>query len=218
MNEAHKINKIQSMNKILKYSLNELHSCHESNLKRKGVILYELDSLTNVDSLNKMQTNKMKRIQQMKTIKEMNKTELIELVNDLQSEIHVISEDSANKDQVIIELQLKLESSSKDGRKSQVLDLLRKHETISILEISRILNISTKNVSSQLTYLRSDNYKIFTDHRGRKMLIEDQVMNEVQSSSDDSDIEDDSSDTVDSDIIDDSDNTEDSDNKDDSVI
>ena len=170
--------------------MNKIHSSddlsNESNSKRKEVIFYELSSLTNVDSQNKMQTNKMKRIQQMKTIKDMNKTELIELVNDLQNEIQSLTESLFNKDELITELQIRLESSSKDGRKSQVLELLRKHHTISILEISKTLSISTKNVSSQLTYLRSDGYAIFTDPNGRKMLVEDNKVSDIQSTEDQS--------------------------------
>jgi biotin operon repressor len=72
---------------------------------------------------------------------------------------------------LIIELQSTVESNSKEGRKSQVLALLKEHESISILDIAKKLNVSTKNVSSQLTYLRTDGYKIFTDHKGRKVLI-----------------------------------------------
>jgi len=168
------------------------------NLKRREVILYESNSLTNVCSLfniqlDKMnQTHKMKGTYKMKDLSKMNHNEKDEYINELLNDIQAMNASLEDKDQVISELQLKLESSSKDGRKQQVLDLLRKYQSISILEISKILNISTKNVSSQLTYLRSDNYKIFTDHKGRKMLIEAQVANEVHDSNDDSDVEDDS--------------------------
>lgn len=109
----------------------------------------------------------------MKNINEMNKAELMNHIQELNDNL-------ISKDELITELQLKLEASSKDGRKSQVLELLRKHDNISILEMSKLLGISTKNVSSQLTYLRSDGYKIFTDHKGRKVLIEDQQVNEAQ--------------------------------------
>ncbi|GAH12822.1 unnamed protein product, partial [marine sediment metagenome] len=34
------------------------------------------------------------------------------------------------------------------------------------------LDISTKNVSSQLTYLRIDGHQVFTDPNGKKVLIE----------------------------------------------
>jgi len=72
----------------------------------------------------------------------------------------------------IVELEDKIEKvSNGSGRKSQVLDLLKSNASISIVEIADALNISTKNVSSQLTYLRSDGYKIFTDNNGRKILM-----------------------------------------------
>ena len=73
--------------------------------------------------------------------------------------------------QQILDLQVKLESRSNNSkRKSQVLELLKSHESISILEISSKLDISTKNVSSQLTYLRQDGYSICTNSNGRKFL------------------------------------------------
>jgi biotin operon repressor len=122
---------------------------------------------------NKMnQTHKMKRKNKMKEIKDMNKTELTELAINQMNEIQELKEAHEASVSLIAELQSKLEATSKDGRKSQVLELLRKHETISILEMSKLLGISTKNVSSQLTYLRSDGYAIFTDPNGRKMLVE----------------------------------------------
>ncbi len=75
--------------------------------------------------------------------------------------------------ETIIDLQLQLEKSKNNsGRKSQVLELLRNNKSISILDISNELSISTKNVSSQLTYLRSDGYQIYTDPNGRKLLQE----------------------------------------------
>jgi len=61
--------------------------------------------------------------------------------------------------------------SNGSGRKSQVLEMLQKYESVSILDISKEIGISTKNVSSQLTYLRSDGHKIFTDNNGRKILM-----------------------------------------------
>jgi len=69
------------------------------------------------------------------------------------------------------ELQEQLSMTSKDSRKSQVLDLLKEHPAISILDIAKKLGISTKNVSSQLTYLRTEGFKIYTDHLGRKILV-----------------------------------------------
>ena len=76
------------------------------------------------------------------------------------------------QEQIILDLQVKLEASkNNDGRKTQVLDLLKTNGSMSILEIAKELNISTKNVSSQLTYLRTDGYQIFTDPKGRKVLM-----------------------------------------------
>ena len=75
-----------------------------------------------------------------------------------------------NQEQIILDLHAKL-FNGKDGRKSQVLDLLRSCESISILDISKKLNISTKNVSSQLTYLRTDGHQICTNPQGRKFLM-----------------------------------------------
>jgi len=78
-----------------------------------------------------------------------------------------------NQDQIILDLQVQLENArNSSGRKSQVLELLRENDAISILDIAKKLSISTKNVSSQLTYLRTDGYKIFTDNHGKKVLMD----------------------------------------------
>ena len=78
-----------------------------------------------------------------------------------------------DQEQTILDLQIKLENSKNgEGRKSQILELLRSQGSLSIMEIANKLNISTKNVSSQLTYLRTDGYQIFTDPKGRKVLMD----------------------------------------------
>jgi biotin operon repressor len=121
----------------------------------------------------------------MKAINEMSKKELLSEVSRL-NEVH-----DANT-AIILDLTQKLEASSKDGRKSQVLGLLREFNSISILEIASKLNISTKNVSSQLTYLRSDGYAIFTDPNGRKCLFEatkDESDSVTEDESDDTDLQ-----------------------------
>ena len=143
-------------------------STNESNSKRKEVIFYESSSFGKCHFNKQITTNCMKGTHKMKTINEMTKAELLD-------EVQRLSEDSDNKDLQIVELTIRLEASSKDGRKSQVLELLRENKTISILEISSKLSISTKNVSSQLTYLRSDGYQIFIDPNGRKCLFETSV-------------------------------------------
>ena len=164
MNRVHQINKIQSMNLI--------HiSNNESNSIRREVIFYESNSLTKLSSSFKVKTNKMNKIQTMKgnqtmkEIKDMNRDELIEQIQSLNDQLD-------HKDNLILELQEQLKSASKDGRKSQVLEILKEHGPINIMSIAQKLNISTKNVSSQLTYLRSDGYRIFTDDNGKKFLVE----------------------------------------------
>ena len=187
----HKTNQNKSLSQI--YKMNVVHSnrMNQIHFVKGGQVVNAIHCLMS-DSQNKMQPNKMKRNHKMKEIKDMNKTELTEYAFNLQNELDAMNVSLLDKDDLIAELQSKLEASSKDGRKSQVLSLLREYKTISILEISKLLSISTKNVSSQLTYLRSDGYMIFTDHKGRKMLIEDQETNDIQQIDDDSDVEDDS--------------------------
>jgi biotin operon repressor len=58
----------------------------------------------------------------------------------------------------------------KVGRKQEVLDLLKTGKHYKIPELAKILGISDRNVSSQLSYLRADNYAIATDARGFKFL------------------------------------------------
>ena len=85
--------------------------------------------------------------------KEMTKEELVGRIEELEKQI----EDLRNG----------------KGRKSQVLEILRENEAITIVAISERLGISTKNVSSQLTYLRQEGFNICTDVNGKKFLIED---------------------------------------------
>ena len=70
-------------------------------------------------------------------------------------------------EQIILNLQ------NKKGRKFEVLELLKTNTSISIVEISERLGISTKNVSSQLTYLREEGYNVCTNSQGRKFLVEE---------------------------------------------
>ena len=55
------------------------------------------------------------------------------------------------------------------GRKDDVLAILQAGPA-GILEIAEKLNINSKNVSSQLSYLRKDGYIIHTDEKSRKYL------------------------------------------------
>lgn len=62
-------------------------------------------------------------------------------------------------------------SSIKVGRKQQVLSILQEAtRPMSIAQIASELKISTKNVSSQLTYLKSDGHSIISDSNGKKVL------------------------------------------------
>ena len=89
----------------------------------------------------------------------------------LESQIVELNSTIEDQQQKILELQIKLEASTnKEGRKSQVLDYLRNNGHVTIKDIANGLSISTKNVSSQLTYLRTDGYEIFTDNNGKKFL------------------------------------------------
>jgi predicted ArsR family transcriptional regulator len=72
---------------------------------------------------------------------------------------------------IIVELQARQVAKS-DGRKEQVLKVLQERGPVSIMDIAELLNISTKNVSSQLTYLRKDGHRIATKSDGRKFIEE----------------------------------------------
>ena len=205
MNMTHRKNNIQPLNTIHSNS-NELYSSNNED----SAYEYRLSSECNL-SINNI-IIQYERIHTMKENQKQIEALIIDGVIYNEAIIKEMIKDSLDKDGLILELQVKLESTSKDGRKSQVLALLKKHDTISILEIASSLNISTKNVSSQLTYLRQDGYKIFTDHNGRKLLIEDTKVE------DDSTDDEDSSDTEDSTIEDDSSTEDDSVTEDDSII
>ena len=71
--------------------------------------------------------------------------------------------------QIVLELQERLEQNQ-TGRKQQVLDIITQSGPISISDIAKQLGISNKNVSSQLTYLRSDNIDICTNSNGLKFI------------------------------------------------
>jgi biotin operon repressor len=58
----------------------------------------------------------------------------------------------------------------KIGRKQEVLDLLMTGKHYKIPDLAKILGISDRNVSSQLSYLRADGKAIATDARGYKFL------------------------------------------------
>lgn len=78
-----------------------------------------------------------------------------------------------DQEEMIINQQVQIENMKNGkGRKAEVLEVLRAQSPITIVAMSETLGISTKNVSSQLTYLRQDGYNICTDVNGKKFLIE----------------------------------------------
>ena len=72
---------------------------------------------------------------------------------------------------IIVELQERPNAKT-DGRKGEVLRVLKERGPISIMDIAEAIGISTKNVSSQLTYLRKDGHAIATKSDGRKFIEE----------------------------------------------
>ena len=59
----------------------------------------------------------------------------------------------------------------RSNKKFLVLEILNRNHPISILDISNELNISTKNVSSLLCYLRKDGITIHTNEKGEKYIV-----------------------------------------------
>lgn len=101
-------------------------------------------------------------------------SDIQKFINDFKMDESVIDEwQSVTIKEFINQLITKIdELSSTDGRKSQVESILRDQGPIHIKDIAQQLNISTKNVSSQLTYLRSDNVNVCTDNKGRKFIMD----------------------------------------------
>lgn len=63
----------------------------------------------------------------------------------------------------------------KKGRKDEVLEILQEGGSFGVNELSKLVGISDKNISSQLSYLRKDGYKIGTRSNGKKYLENDDV-------------------------------------------
>ena len=71
---------------------------------------------------------------------------------------------------VEIILEMNMPREQKSHKKFDALAILKRGKPVSIMQIAEEMNISTKNVSSLLTYLRKDGHEIMTDHLGRKVL------------------------------------------------
>ena len=85
-------------------------------------------------------------------MEKMNKKELIETLSQAISMLNERKEQRSNK-------------------KFLVLEILKRGHPISILDISNELEISTKNVSSILCYLRKDGITIHTNEKGEKYIV-----------------------------------------------
>ena len=98
----------------------------------------------------------------------------IEITRETLKALNAETINSMNKTQAIKHLLAAVEILNAQpergpGRKDDVLAILQAGPA-SILEIAEKLNINSKNVSSQLSYLRKDGYIIHTDEKSRKYL------------------------------------------------
>ena len=142
--------------------INMIHQINDDNKTRLD-LSYDYSLLTECHSFNNNKPSNDKGL--FKMSKSENDQELT--IDELELiEFHLV--DIINS---LVEENSSLKLDSKDGRKSQVLDILTKQGPISIMSIASQLNISTKNVSSQLTYLRSDNHNICTNSNGLKFIL-----------------------------------------------
>lgn len=91
-------------------------------------------------------------------LKDMKKDDLIELVTEFECLVHWL-EDKFSKGKAF-----------KTGRKEQVLNILKRGEAVSILDIATEIGITSRNVSSQLSYLRDDSIEIIKIGRGKGLL------------------------------------------------
>ena len=98
-------------------------------------------------------SNEMNTNMNQEDLSKLNKNQIIELLLEAYSKLN------ERKDQ-------------KSNKKYLVLDILKRGTPISILDISNELEISTKNVSSLLSYLRKDGVTIHTDDKGCKYIVE----------------------------------------------
>lgn len=93
----------------------------------------------------------------MTILNNMNKEELINHVADLENLL------------LDLETRLNVQKIKPIGRKEEVLSILKKGP-ITVDALAKRIGISNRNVSSQLSYLRSDGHPIATDSLGRKFL------------------------------------------------
>ena len=161
MNNIYLMNDKVGIKTALIYSMNI-----KSTNKLKGINVIHLSSVNlsnELNSLNKKELFKMSKSKNDHVLTDEQWKE-IESYTIIESHLLELIEKQMNEIQ-------SLKENSKDGRKSQVHKILIEQSPISIKSIAQQLNISTKNVSSLLTYLRSDNVNICTDSNGLKFII-----------------------------------------------
>lgn len=91
-------------------------------------------------------------------LNKMKKEELIDWALELECMLGAL-EDKFSKGKVF-----------KTGRKEQVLNILKRGEAVSISDIATEIGIKSRNVSSQLSYLRDDGVEIVKIGRGKGLL------------------------------------------------
>jgi len=101
----------------------------------------------------------------MKALMKMSKEEMAKVICEMEETLAYL-EDKLNK------------KVFKAGRKEQVLKILQSG-AITVGGIATRIGISARNVSSQLTYLRSDGYDICTSSTGKKFLAPAVTVTEV---------------------------------------
>jgi biotin operon repressor len=94
-------------------------------------------------------------------LKEMKKDELMELVEDMECVLNWI------------ENKIGKSKGFKKSRKDEIREIMEEGKRVFVGDIAKRLGITSRNVSSYLTYLRRDGMEIITDSKGRKFIMND---------------------------------------------
>jgi len=89
----------------------------------------------------------------MNDVNDMSKEEMMEFVKMMKAENARLLE--------------KVENKKGNGRKEEVLGLIREYGKISIKDMAEKIGITDRNISSQLSYLRKDGLRFGKDSKGR---------------------------------------------------
>lgn len=112
--------------------------------------------------------------------KDKTQTDNIDNTDNTEMETETMKQETPSYEDLLVrvaELEAQLEEANQKktiGRKEQVLALLQEKGHVSIPDIAKSLQITDRNVSSQLSYLRKDGWRIATDSRGYKFLETDE--------------------------------------------